>query len=202
MSSLRSSISSDLSWSPVSTRMSSPDPSFGWPEDAPGSPEPAPVKAKKRVSFRDVPDVEPSVRPDSPTLGSEDWQAPAPTRLSSPESILKQDKALLPIQLPFSHTHRLSCLVEVSDDTFTDAYPSPRYDSLLDGIRRDSLARVAALDTEIAACQVEPTCNDEAYPLDLKARAERLRANGWRRPRFDGQRYQALRDNALADLAL
>ncbi|KAM4054809.1 hypothetical protein HRG_005630 [Hirsutella rhossiliensis] len=200
MPSLRSSTASDLSWSPVSSRMSSPDPSFGWPDDGPKTPEPAPVKAKKRVSFRD--DVEPFIRPDSPTLGFESWPAPTPSRPASPESILKQDKALSLNQMPPSAAPQLTRLVEVSDDPFVDASRSPRYHSLLDGLRHDMLARVAALDTTIAACQAEPVSKHEEHAGDLKARAERLRTNGWRRPRFDAQRYQTLRENALADLAL
>jgi hypothetical protein len=37
--------------------------------------------------------------------------------------------------------------------------------------------------------------------LDLKARIERLRAEGWQRKRFDPRRYDALCEAALADLA-
>ncbi|KAI1653035.1 hypothetical protein F4813DRAFT_282672 [Daldinia decipiens] len=40
-------------------------------------------------------------------------------------------------------------------------------------------------------------CTDEA----LKQRIERLRANGWQRKRFDNRRYEALREQALGELA-
>ncbi|KAI2782336.1 hypothetical protein F4815DRAFT_32499 [Daldinia loculata] len=40
-------------------------------------------------------------------------------------------------------------------------------------------------------------CTDEA----LKQRIERLRANGWQRKRFDSRRYEALREQALGELA-
>ncbi|KAI1465703.1 uncharacterized protein F4812DRAFT_461398 [Daldinia caldariorum] len=40
-------------------------------------------------------------------------------------------------------------------------------------------------------------CTDEA----LRQRIERLRANGWRRKRFDSRRYEALREQVLGELA-
>jgi len=36
--------------------------------------------------------------------------------------------------------------------------------------------------------------------VELKARIERLKADGWRRERFNGERYQLLADKAISEL--
>lgn len=40
----------------------------------------------------------------------------------------------------------------------------------------------------------------EMKKMEKKARIERLKAAGWRRERFCGERYQALAEKALAEL--
>lgn len=40
----------------------------------------------------------------------------------------------------------------------------------------------------------------ELRKAELKARIERLRETGWKRERFDAERYQKLCDRALAEL--
>jgi hypothetical protein len=42
--------------------------------------------------------------------------------------------------------------------------------------------------------------NAELRALELQVRVNRLRAAGWPRPRFDADRYETLRENALAEL--
>lgn len=41
---------------------------------------------------------------------------------------------------------------------------------------------------------------EEMKKAELKARVERLRVNGWKRERFDAERYQRLCEQALAEL--
>ncbi|PHH88703.1 hypothetical protein CDD83_7187 [Cordyceps sp. RAO-2017] len=200
MPSLRSSTGSDLSWSPVSTRVSSPTPSVCSVEDRPGTPEPVVVKPKKRVSFRDDPEFEPFIRPDSPTLGLDDWLNPSPSRPSSPEPILKRPRTLTiempPPPPPASQRGRR---VGEADDAFVDIGPSHRCLAILGSLEHRLASRLAALEVDIAACQARVST---ARPgPDSTARIERLRATGWRRPRFDARRYQAVRERALADLA-
>ncbi|KAI0200301.1 hypothetical protein F4808DRAFT_165704 [Astrocystis sublimbata] len=55
-----------------------------------------------------------------------------------------------------------------------------------------------------AASSMTPT-SATAAPLsatsdDIRGRIERLRANGWQRKRFDGRRYEALREQVLGEL--
>ncbi|KJZ79038.1 hypothetical protein HIM_01811 [Hirsutella minnesotensis 3608] len=212
MPSLRSSVSSELSWSPVSTRMSSPEPSLCWSDERLDldteveTPVAVSAKPKKRVSFREVPTTEPLIRPDSPTLGFDDWMSPSPSCPFSPEPILKHDRSSFPVvsELAPRPVARYSRQLQGSEEPVVRPASTSRYQILLGGIQLDLFARIHAVDAEIAACRAIPVTqdlHDDWSAQDLEVRIKRLRARDWRRPRFDPERYQTLRENALADLA-
>ncbi|PHH63017.1 hypothetical protein CDD81_6348 [Ophiocordyceps australis] len=195
LSSMHSPAGSDVS-SAASTRLSSPPPSLC-------STSVTKSKPKKRVSFRDVPFTEPVIRPDSPTLGFDDYFAPVPSSPVSvyPESILKQTPSAPMQPQPSSQE------TEQFPDPFFHARSIHRYCNLLSGLRDSIASHLANVNTEIAALEApyqvskEPLRNGDAFSLTTCMRIERLRANGWRRPRFDSSRYEKLRRDALADLA-
>jgi hypothetical protein len=41
---------------------------------------------------------------------------------------------------------------------------------------------------------------DQMQKIELRARIQRLKENGWKRVRFNGERYQKLCENALEEL--
>lgn len=209
MPSYHSSADSDTSRSSNSTRMSSPAPSISSIEDDLKASAPAcnPKKKKKRVAFCDVPVMEPIIRPDSPTLGFDDWLGRSSPEPIYPEPILKYTRNMpagadmLPPPTPpdlFREGEEPHAA-----DPFFHARSIHQYTTILSGIRRQIKSHMDMLDAEIASCQ-DPApallTSDELRTLDVRARIERLRANGWQRRRFDAQRYQTLRENALADL--
>ncbi|KND94988.1 hypothetical protein TOPH_00422 [Tolypocladium ophioglossoides CBS 100239] len=202
MPSFHSPSDSDASQSSPSTRMSSPAPSLSSIED---NVKPA-VKPKKRVAFRDVPIMEPLIRPDSPTLGFDDWLGRSSPEPLYPESILKhKHKDTRPTQadIPTATTPELIQDEEKPTDPFFHVRSVHRYCTILSGIKRQITSHLTILDIEIAACRAPlpaPPTNDELRTLEMSARVERLRANGWQRPRFNVRRYETLRENALADL--
>ena len=172
--------------SAASTRMSSPTPSAVSVADS--------VPKKKKVAFREDPVAEPIIRPDSPTLGFDEWLGRSSPEPVLPESILK--KAVVAPEPEPQET-----VVDV--DPFFHARAVHRYCDILDSIRRQISSHMTTLDIEIAACRIPTTStasNPELRSLDLRARIERLRAAGWRRPRFDVHRYEQLREDAMADM--
>ena len=186
--------------SPTSTRMSSPAPSLSSIEDN----AKLVAKPKKRVSFRDAPVTEPMIRPDSPTLGFDDWVGRSSPEPLYPESILKHE-AKTPPQ-PLASIAAIPELIqddEESADPFFVVRSIHRYCTVLSSIKRQISTHLASIDAEIAACRLpaaSTSTDDELRALDIRARIERLRAIGWQRPRFDVRRYETLRANALADL--
>ena len=199
--SFHSSADSELSLlSPSSTRMSSPAPSLSSIED---NAKPA-AKPKKRVAFRDAPIAEPMIRPDSPTLGFDDWVGRSSPEPLYPESILKrEDKTPTQADVLTAPTPDLIQDEEEPADPFFLVRSIHRYSTVLSSIKRQITSHLAILDIEIAACRLPPPptpANDELRALELSARVERLRTNGWRRPRFDVRRYETLRESALAEL--
>ncbi|KAK2598988.1 hypothetical protein QQS21_005522 [Conoideocrella luteorostrata] len=198
---------SNASRSTTSTRMSSPAPSLSSLDEA-FKPS-LPARKKKRVAFCDEPLVEPIIRPDSPTLGFDEWLGRSSPEPVFPESILKSVKpapAPAPAPTAISVEDALSTpdLSEPEDiDPFFHTRSIHRFCTILSSIRRQITSHMTTLDIEIAACQI-PTvpafANPEMKALDVKARIERLRACGWKRARFDAQRYETLRENALADM--
>ncbi|PNY25872.1 Uncharacterized protein TCAP_04191 [Tolypocladium capitatum] len=204
MPSFHSSAGSDVSHPSPSTRMSSPAPSLGSVEDSVEDNVKPAAKPKKRVAFRDVPTMEPIIRPDSPTLGFDDWLGPSSPEPLYPGSILKhEDEAPADADVPTATTPELARDDEEPADPFFHVRSVHRYCSILSSIKHQISLHLVLLDMEIATCRLpspaSPT-NDELRTLERSARVERLRANGWQRPRFDVRRYEALREKALADL--
>ncbi|PKS06376.1 hypothetical protein jhhlp_007124 [Lomentospora prolificans] len=199
--------------STTSTRLSSPAPSVYGVEDKPAAAVTAP--AKKRVTFSDMV-AEPIIRPDSPTLGFDEWVAPTvPTELKSalhvpqPQPVYQPETTEAPEEeederRPFSFRDSELFLPETSID---------RYCSVLSG-----LATQVAIHLEGVRAELEkPTGEDghssgrstpesvasmdaESKALEIRARIDKLKQNGWRRRRFDPSRYQALRQSVLAEL--
>ena len=88
-------------------------------------------------------------------------------------------------------------------DPFFHTRSVHRFCTILSSLQRQITSHMTTLDIEIAACQI-PTAptftTPELRALDIQARIERLRACGWKRARFNVQRYETLRENALADM--
>ncbi|KAG6041778.1 hypothetical protein E4U41_001990 [Claviceps citrina] len=200
LSKLHSPAGSNVSASTISTMMSSPTPSLGSCDDT-FKPSPR----KKKVAFCDEPMTEPIIRPDSPTLGFDEWLGRSFPEPAYPESILKSVK-----QTPMMPCDDAPRSPDISDmeaeegDPFFHARSVHRFCTILGSIRRQIASHLTTLDIEIAACQI-PTApaftSPEMKALDIQARIERLRACGWKRARFNVERYETLRENALADIA-
>jgi hypothetical protein len=156
---------------------------------------------KKRVTFSD----EPIIRPDSPTLGFDDWLG-----RSSPD----------PLPQPALRTAMVSRaeppvedVPDVDDSLFLRERSIHRYTSVLSQLRAQVTSHLGSVEAQLAKPAGEslapasgrstpevPLDNEELRGLELKARVERLRKNGWQRKRFDPSRYEALREQALAEL--
>jgi hypothetical protein len=149
--------------------------------------------SKKRVTFLDCdsPSVsqEPIIRPDSPTLGFDDWSYMPE---SEPEVVTKSP----------SHEE----LSQNLRGLFFAQSPFDRYTSLLSDIRIQIASHIDALDKQMASgpsifsLSDLPNDSEEMRVFELRARIERLRSNGWRRPRFDARRYESLCDSVLSEL--
>lgn len=176
--------------STASTRLSSPPPSL-YEERLPSAMRSSTSSApKKRVTFSDE---QPLIRPDSPTLGFDDW---APEPKVAPE--------LQPAARP----------VEVVPERCTGMFfdqKTDRYASVLSDLLTQVDVHLAGVRTELARDDAPSGCSTpesaasqssapEGGREDLRKRIDRLRLNGWRRKRFDPARYQALRESVLAEL--
>ncbi|KAG6009537.1 hypothetical protein E4U21_002173 [Claviceps maximensis] len=211
--SFHSPTGSHVSDSTASTRMSSPSPSLGSRYDAF-----KPMPKKKKVAFCDEldfcnePITEPIIRPDSPTLGFDDWLGRSSPDPILPESILKSVKQPTPRPMSPLVAHDALDLCDMdmegadsssTTDPFFHTRSVHRFCTILSSLQRQITSHMTTLDIEIAACQI-PTAptftTPELRALDIQARIERLRACGWKRARFNVQRYETLRENALADM--
>lgn len=201
MSSFHSACSDD-SQSTASTRMSSPTPSLSPILNKNKATEPM-AKPKKRVAFRDLPIVEPAVRPDSPTLGFDSWLSRS-SEIQSPHSILHHE-GKMPLKVDTRSATDTYFTKEEEDeaDPFFRARSIHRYCTILASIRQQVTFHLAAINREILRCRSmgRAALDGDTRAQDFKSRIERLRANNWQRPRFDARRYELLRENALADLA-
>ncbi|KAI1109042.1 hypothetical protein F5Y14DRAFT_445000 [Nemania sp. NC0429] len=185
------------------------------------------VKPKKKVSFSGLPEFfefqpEPYIRPDSPTLG---WDSdvfmsppetyppfPMPPKRASRTSIIKERSST-----PSNHVFDL--------ESFLQTRTLNRFRGQLSALR-DQVARhrvavevLATLETTTTSTPstptptptpispftptrlLSPTLSAFGEETTLQDRIARLRANGWRRKRFDGRRYEALREQVLGELA-
>lgn len=183
--------------STTSTRLSSPTPSLceeRLPSAMRSSTSSAP---KKRVTFTDT---QPIIRPDSPTLGFDDWVAEARV---VPE----------PLQ-PSARPAKVAEVVPVRcSGLFFDA-GTDRYASVLGDLLAQVNVHLADIKSEFAhdeapsgrstpesvVSQSSASAGSEDGREDLRERIDRLRLNGWRRKRFDPGRYRALRESVLAEL--
>jgi len=56
------------------------------------------------------------------------------------------------------------------------------------------------LFNDLASGGIEGVDKEEMRRVELRARIARLKEGGWKRERFDGEKYQVLCDKALAEL--
>lgn len=160
-----------------STRMSSPAPDEA--DEGEGRPR------GKHVAFHYVPIVinqQQPQRPDSPTLGLDRGLGCSTTEDEVP--YLQLDE----------HSRE-----EQSDDPFKRTRSLHRYASALTSLHSRISTVHLPSGGDIPAAPPPPS-NDEMRTIELRTRIERLKADGWRRRRFDAARYEALREAALADL--
>ncbi|KAK4083546.1 uncharacterized protein Triagg1_1208 [Trichoderma aggressivum f. europaeum] len=226
MSSLHTPFGSDASVSTVSTRNSSPSLSISSLDSCLKGRNSRP-KPKKRVAFCDVPSYEPScepsyessyeplVRPDSPTLGfDDDWgfRQPSP----EPPALYPQPVQLGPgrpqFPLPSPTNSEFSAVPDDDDsyfdtpttaDSFLHARSVHHYCTVLSSLQRQIASHLEWLERDIAAAENPKPAqilSEEMRALELRTRIERLKANGWKRQRFDFRRYEALRESAMADI--
>lgn len=205
-SSLSSPIESCLSRQSTSTRMSSPTPSAA-------SSVGKPLKKKKKVAFADEVEHDPCVRPDSPTLGFSD---PASERTSPSRDIpldplppsVQTMPDIFPTFSPASSVDGDDFPREMPDEELPDSAEREsleRYCTILSSIQRQITSHLDAIDREITAALTTKSsvpADEEMRALELHSRIERLRANGWKRKRFDAKRYEEFREQVMADMVV
>lgn len=213
---------SDASFSTISSR-SSASLSISSLDSCLKSPGSRP-KQKKRVAFCDVPSYEPLhestfepfIRPDSPTLGfdDDDWcvrqPTPEPPALYSAPLRPSSGKSQFP--LPSPTNSEFSSIQDDDDnyfdtptaaDSFLHARSVHHYCTVLASLQRQITSHLEWLERDLAAAenpQPPQILSEEMRSLELRSRIERLRANGWKRQRFDYRKYEALRERALEDI--
>jgi hypothetical protein len=165
------------------------------------------------VSFQEeVVVFEPIIRPDSPTLGFEEWLGGSPQEAPTPRLSLRvENLPPAPPPPPFSPSSPTSSLLEPieeedeMEDPFALVRSVHRYCTILAALRRQIVSHVVSIEAELAASEKRRQSSlldsEEMRALELRTRIERLRANGWQRPRFDAEKYRRLRDEAESDLA-
>ncbi|TDZ54860.1 hypothetical protein CTRI78_v005976 [Colletotrichum trifolii] len=219
-----SSRASSRTWT-NSTAFSSPTPSICSMEDAVAklAQQQSTSPQKKRVTFSDFPEVpiareepiivreDPHMRPDSPTLGFDDYLCapmepeprylPVLQELPEPSDESEEDVAKPPTPEPLSE--------DCDAFDFLRERSVHRYCTLLSSLRSQISIHIAGVEEQLAAEGVTspadgrsatPDLNDELRTLDIRARIERLRQNNWERRRFDVGRYEALRETVLSEL--
>lgn len=223
------SISSRASTS--STRLSSPTPSISGDDRLPSAMRNSSAPSRrKRVTF-DAPEPvtfsdPPVVRPDSPTLGFDDWlpdpkPAPllpsaSPERHESPakdetfrfgglfiaEETTDRYAAVLADLLAQVDTHIAAVRSELAKPEPTSGRSTPEASSPTSGwASPDFRASFSSLRGSYvsprASFSSDVTAGDNE---EMRERIDRLRQSGWRRRRFDVGRYEALRESVLAEL--
>lgn len=157
-------------------------------------------KVKKRVTFIDTP-VEPMIRPDSPTLGFDDWSGRSSPEIIEAMPLPPSAISAKHLSVPFN-PHKPQLKLDVGTDPFLRTRSIHRYCSILTTLQRQITRHLSFIEDDLTAdpAPVPGPLDAEIRALDVHARIERLRASGWQRKRFDVERYEALRENALADL--
>ncbi|OAQ99194.1 hypothetical protein LLEC1_02272 [Akanthomyces lecanii] len=204
-SSLSSLIESCLSRQSSFTRMSSPTPSTA-------SSIEQPLKRKKKVAFADELEQDLCVRPDSPTLGFSD---PSSGRASPRQDIpldplppsVQSMPDICPASSPTSSVDGDDSPKELIEEELSNSEEREsleRYSAILASIQRQITSHLSAIDREITAVlSSKPSvpADAETRALELHSRIERLRANGWKRKRFDAQRYEEFREQVMSDMS-
>lgn len=137
---------------------------------------------------------EPYVRPDSPTLGLDDPVSGRTSPCFEDTSNMATPKA---IQREWAHDE---------DEDSPSSEPSAaftRYCTTLNSIQQQINTHLQSIERDIDAAlypRSGPPRNDEMRAIDLQARIQRLRANGWARKRFDAAKYEAFREQAILDM--
>lgn len=72
--------------------------------------------------------------------------------------------------------------------------------TILQEVRRAGRSNQPNLFAAFSAGGIDGMDMDELRKAELKARVERLRETGWKKERFEAQRYQNLCEQALAEL--
>ncbi|KAI8954872.1 hypothetical protein F4801DRAFT_587339 [Xylaria longipes] len=219
---------------------------FSLDDETPAKPaRPKGVKPKKKVSFSGMPEFfefqpEPYVRPDSPTLGWDEYVSASPQDLiaafpmsptrANPASIMK-----LPYEGKISHAPMTTAAAEERSSTpsnhtfdlesFLQTRSLNRFREQLSALRDQVSRHRAAVEGLLSTSDDTPRASTPSIEPDahggilysptsailsplsaggdeknLRGRIERLRASGWRRKRFDGRRYEALREQVLGEL--
>ncbi|KAK7432702.1 hypothetical protein QQZ08_000561 [Neonectria magnoliae] len=164
-----------------------------------GAPDPQFKAAGDQASFNAASDDgDVLIRPDSPTLGLPSWGD------NSFKDLL--DAMPSPSTSPGreSESPPLPALPERTSDYVHSAF---RYAGLLAGLQRQITRHLSFIEMDLEAARNPPPTaanlgllHHEHRALDLQARVEKLRAGGWQRRRFDTQRYEDLRESAMADM--
>ncbi|EXF80187.1 hypothetical protein CFIO01_13226 [Colletotrichum fioriniae PJ7] len=213
-SSSTSSRASSRTWT-NSTAFSSPTPSVCSVEDAMNKLSATQPPPKKRVTFCDVPE-EPFIRPDSPTLGFDDFLC-APPQPEPPRYLPVLQEEPEPADEPAEEAAKPATPEPLNEDCdafdFLQERSIHRYCGLLSSLRSQIAVHISNVEEQLAAPRqsdtgrhslparaATPELSDELRNLDIKARIERLRQNNWQRRRFDIGRYEALRESVLAEL--
>ncbi|KAK4226955.1 hypothetical protein QBC38DRAFT_212764 [Podospora fimiseda] len=205
---------SSRSWTPDS-RMSSPTTSVCSFDDLSGrlnSP-----KRVKKVSFSlpkeetiQIPEPihfsEPYIRPDSPTLGIDEYLQAGIAKqelpeLPVPQSPLKFQEVEWPLHtIPECEEEDMLELSSEEDDesSYMIARSVDRCCEHLSGLRTQLVRHAASLDESLSptAASTEAT-----QFMDKATRIERLRKIGWQRKRFDPRRYEELCEAVIAELS-
>lgn len=172
----------------VSTGMSSPAPDSA-DENEPAQPE---LRGKHLAFHYASVAADQQQRPDSPTRGPNECRE-APTSDDG-------DDALAALKLSPQDGH--DDHVEESqrdDDPLERTRCVHRYASALAALHRQITTVHLPASQDVGPVRPPPS-NDDMRAIELRTRIARLKAEGWRRRRFDAARYEALREAALADL--
>ena len=169
---------------------------------------------RKQVSFGGVSyATDPFIRPDSPTLGFDGGFGRPPPNPTSPytqtEFTLRDQLSPISPRTPASFSMIQGALEEADEVEDLDPKQSHehtqalrRYSSSLMFLQQQIATHMSDLETKskiLSSTVAHAAANHEMRQLELRARIARLKANGWRRQRFDSGRYEALREAAMAD---
>ncbi|KAK4162104.1 hypothetical protein QBC43DRAFT_336642 [Cladorrhinum sp. PSN259] len=149
---------------------------------------------------------EPYIRPDSPTLGIDEYFQAGVARQELPElpvlppSLLKFQEVEWPLHtIPeCDDEDLLESSSEDDESAYIIARSVDRCCEHLSGLRTQLVRHAASLDESLSP---KAASTEETDFMDKATRIERLRKIGWQRKRFDARRYEELCQAALAELS-